>query len=117
MQRGMDLPADLRGDAGNALQLLGRRLEQPLRRAEVLDQRSLASRADAGQCVEDRFAGLRIAAAAVEAEGEAVRLVADPLQELEAGRVALEDDRLGRPGTKTSSSRFASAITATRGRS
>src|SRR5262245_31096385 len=95
MQRSVNLPADLGGDAGNALQFLGGRLEQPLRGAEVLDQRSLSSRADAGQCVEDRLAGLRVSAATVESEGEAVRLVADTLQELEARRVTLEDDGLG----------------------
>src|SRR4029078_4549457 len=34
----------------------------------------------------------------VEAEREAVRLVADPLQELKAGRGRVEHDRAGAPG-------------------
>jgi uncharacterized membrane protein YbhN (UPF0104 family) len=63
----------------------------------------------------DSFALSR--AAAMKPEREAMRLVADPLQELQPGRVPVEHDRLRRSGTKTSSSRFASEITATRGRS
>ena len=90
----------------------------PLGRAEVAQQRAPPRRADALELVEHRLARPRVAPLAVEADGEAVRLVADALQELQARRV-LRSSRIGsgRPGTKTSSTRFASAITATRGRS
>ena len=83
-----------------------------------MEQRAAPRRADALQRVEDRLPRPRAAALAVEPEREAVRLVADPLQELEArarsGRARIGCDR---PGTNTSSTRFASAITATRCRS
>ena len=114
----VDLPAGPRRHARNALELVARRREEPLGRAEVPDQRPLARRADARERVEDRLLRARVPARAVEAEREAVRLVPDPLEELEARpspvRARPAPDL---PGTNTSSARFASATTATRGRS
>ena len=73
---------------------------------------------DALDLVEHRLARGRVAARAVERDREAVRLVADPLEELQPGRVRRRArPGRGRPGRNTSSTRFASAITATRGRS
>ncbi len=83
----------------------------------MLEERAAPGRADTLQRVEDRLARLRVAALAVEAEREAMRLVADPLEELKSRRVPVEPIGSGRSGTKTSSSRLASEITATRGRS
>ena len=84
----------------------------------MLQQRAPADRADALERVEDRLARPRRPPLAVEAEREAVRLVPDPLQQLRAPASA-QASRIGSalPGTQTSSIRFASAITATRGRS
>ena len=65
-----------------------RRREQPLGRAEVPQQRPPARRADALERRRRSTAKPRdVAPLAVEAEREAVRLVADPLQELQAGGV------------------------------
>ena len=106
------------GETGNAFELLLRGLEKALGRAEVSQDRPPSRGTDARQGVEDRLERLRVPAAPVVAEREAVRLVADPLQELKAGVVLVEHDgRRLHPGTNTSSSRFASATTATRGRS
>jgi hypothetical protein len=51
----------------------------------VPQQRPPPRRPYALQRVEDRLACLRVAPLAVEAQGEAVRLVADPLKQVEAG--------------------------------
>src|SRR5919109_2821561 len=100
VERGVD-PAPGRGwNAGDALELLRRRGEEALGGAEMLHQRALARGADTGQGVEDRLPRPCVAALPVEAEGEAVRLVPDALEELKAGRVPLEDDRLGAAGNE-----------------
>src|SRR5581483_9033801 len=78
VQLGVDLPGCLSRDAGHALQLLRRGLEEPLRRAEVPEQRAAAHGADPLQLVEDRAERPRLASLPVEAEREAVRLIADP---------------------------------------
>ena len=48
VERGVDLPARLRRYSGHALELLGPRGEDPLRRAEVPDERAAARRPDSG---------------------------------------------------------------------
>ena len=83
----------------------------------MLKQRAPAGRADPLEVVEDRLEAARLATLPVKAEGEAMRLVADPLQQLETRVVPREQTGSRRPGMNTSSMRFASAITATRGRS
>ena len=104
------------GRPGHALELLLRRGEEAVGRAEVLQDRPPARRADAVERVEDRLERARVALLPVERDREPVRLVADPLEQLQPrvvrGRAGSARDR---PGTNTSSSRFASAITATRG--
>ena len=69
-----------------------------LRRAEVLEQRALARRADAGQLVEDRLGHRLVAAGAVVGDREAVRLVAHALQQLQLRRVVGEPQRLAHAG-------------------
>ena len=61
--------------------------QEPVGRAEVLEQRALADRADAAQPVEDRGRHRLAAAPAMEVEREAMRLVADPLQQPQGLRV------------------------------
>ena len=59
-----------------------------------LEQRPLADRPDAAQAVEDRARHRLVAAPAVEVEGEAVRLVADPLQQPRGLRVGGDRQRV-----------------------
>ena len=117
MELRVDRARGLRRHAGHALELLLARGEHALGRAEVLDQRPPPRRADALERVEERLARPRRPPLAVEVEREAVRLVANALQQLQPGAVRVEQDRIGPPGTNTSSIRFASEITATRGSS
>ena len=87
-------------DAGDAFELLLGRLEHPLGRAEVLEQRAAPGRADTFDLVEHRLARRRVAALPVERDREAVRLVADPLQQLQPGRVIRQQDRLRPAGNE-----------------
>src|SRR5690348_6546049 len=92
----MDLAAYFARQAGHRLELLAGGGEEPLRRAEVLQQRSLASRADSGQGIEDRaFEHAAVATAAVVVDREPMRLVADPLQQPRGFGVGGEVERLG----------------------
>ena len=86
----VEVAADLGRHAGHALEVLARRGQHRLRRAEVLEQRALAGRADAGQPVEDRLRHRGVAAGAVVGDREAVRLVADALEQLQLRRVVGE---------------------------
>src|SRR5580765_1043392 len=81
VQLRVDLPRRLRRNPRHALELLLGRLQQPVRRSEMVQQRTPPDRADALQLVEDRAEGLRLTPLPVEAEREPVSLVADPLQE------------------------------------
>ena len=54
-----------------------------LQRAEMMQQRALARRADAGDFLQAGLADVLLAARAVRADGEAMRLVAQPLDEIE----------------------------------
>src|SRR5207302_8503918 len=85
-------------DARNALELLLRGRDHALDRAEVLEERPAARRPDAFELVEEGGEAARLAPLPVEAEGEAVRLVAQTLQELKPRVVAREHDRLGPAG-------------------
>src|SRR6188472_1933380 len=90
----MDVAGELAGDPRNRLDLLGRRVQEPLGRAEVAEQRPLPDRADAAEPVQDR-AGHRLAAApAVQVEGEAVGLVADALEQSRRVRFGADRQRL-----------------------
>ena len=85
-------------EAGNALELLLRGLEEALDGAEVPDDRAPPHRPDAGKPLEDRLHRARAPLAPVVAERDAVRLVADALEELERGARAVEHDRRREPG-------------------
>src|SRR5690349_8345323 len=87
VQSVVDAAADLGRQAGDGLQLLPGRCEQRVSRLEVLHQQALSCRADAGQRVEDRVDLLLSPPLAVESQGEPVRLVANPLEQLQPGRV------------------------------
>src|SRR4051794_1085444 len=79
---------------GHRLELLAGGGEEPLRRPEVLQQRSLARRADPRELVEDRAPEqAAVAAAAVVLDREPVRLVADPLQQARGLGVGGEVER------------------------
>src|SRR3954449_3695339 len=95
---GVELARDLLREAGDALELLARGAEYRLGGAEVLEQRALARRADPGQLVHDRLGHRPVAADAVVGDREAVRLVADALEQLERGRLVREHDRLRAAG-------------------
>src|SRR3954469_20984710 len=84
----------LSGQARNGLELLAGGGDDGLRRAEVVEQRPLARRPDAGQLVEQRRGHRAVAPRAVMRYREAVRLVADALEELQRRRVVAEHDRL-----------------------
>ena len=85
VQLRVDLARGPRRDARHALELLLRRGQELLRRAEVLEQCPPTRRADARKRVEDRLARLRIAALTVEAEREAMGLVPNTLEQLQTG--------------------------------
>src|SRR5215213_5907590 len=91
----VQLAGDLRRDSRHRLELLSRRVEHRLRGAEVLEQRSLAGRADPGQAVQHALRHRLVAPRAVVGDGEAVGLVAHALEELELRRVVREQDRVG----------------------
>ena len=80
----VDVASGLRGYAGHSLELLGRRLEHTLGRAEVTEERPAARGPDAFELVEHRRPRRGVAPLPVEGDREAVRLVADALQELQA---------------------------------
>src|SRR5207237_9476512 len=72
-----------------------RRGEESLRRAEVLQDRAAACRADPLQLVEDRAERSALAPLAMEADREAMRFVANPLQQLQGRRVPREPNGIG----------------------
>src|SRR6516165_3139436 len=65
--------------------------------AELLDQARLAVGAQAGDVVENALGHSLAPALPVERDGEAVRLVAHPLQEVQRVGAAPQADRVGRP--------------------
>src|SRR5579884_2874752 len=74
--------------------LVHARLADRLDRAELADQRLLALGPDALYVVQRRVDGALAAQLAVERDCKAVRLIADPLHQVQALRVARQDDRL-----------------------
>src|SRR6476659_7740220 len=70
-------------DARHLGKVRQRRPLDRLERAEVMQQRTLARRADAGDLLQPRLADVLLAPGAVRADGEAMRLVAQPLNEIE----------------------------------
>ena len=80
--------------ARRLLQLLDARLADAGDRAEVAAQRLAPLRPDADDVVENGDEVALAAQLAVVGDGEAVRLVADALDEVERLAVARQDDRL-----------------------
>ena len=80
------------------LQLLPRRREDRVRRAEVGQQRPFAGRADPGELVKHRGGHRPVAADAVVGDGEAMGLVTDALQQLQLRCVMGEHQRLRAAG-------------------
>src|SRR4051812_10241102 len=89
---GVKVAGDLLRETGDVLEVLSRGAEHRLGRAEVLQQGSLARRADARQLVHDRLGHRLVAAGTVMGDGKAVRLVAHPLQQLQLGRLVGQHD-------------------------
>ena len=79
---------------GDCLELLLRSSEEPIRRAEVEQDRAAARWADALEGVEDGRERSRIAFLTVERHCEPVGLVSDALKKLQPGIVTIEQDRL-----------------------
>src|SRR5688572_2686876 len=75
-------------------EILRRRLADRGHAAEALEQEAFALLADARQVIELAVERPFRAPAAVRRDGEAMSLIADHLQELQRGIVALEADRL-----------------------
>jgi hypothetical protein len=69
--------------------------QEGFRGAEVGENFLFACGADAGEVVEDGGDHGATAQFAMVGVGEAVRLVADALEQVQLGRVAFQDDRLG----------------------
>ena len=91
-------PRRLCRQSRDGLQLLLRGGEKAVGRAEVVQDRTPAGRPDALQRVEDRPERARIPLLPVERDREAMRLVADALEQLQPGIVAVEQDRLRTAG-------------------
>jgi hypothetical protein len=95
---GLDPGREFRPDPGHRRHLLHRRLADALGRAERAQERPLPRGAHAGEVVEgapDRRPAPQVA---VVGDREAVRLVADPLHEVERRRRRRQDDRIGPAG-------------------
>src|SRR5204862_6667442 len=83
-----------RADAVDGAQVVGTSAGDGFGGAEMLEQRALARRADAGDLVERVGADGLAALGAVGTDGEAVGLVAQALDEIEHGIARLEQQRL-----------------------
>ena len=80
-------------DAGNLGQIGERGPLDRLQRAEMMKQRALSRRPDAGDFLQAALADVALSPRAVRADGESVRLVAQPLDEIE------QRDRAAAAGT------------------
>src|SRR6478735_12815880 len=89
----MDVAGELSRDAGDGLELLAARSDQPLGRAEVREQRPLADRPHAWQLVEQGTRHRLVAPLPVELDRETVRLVAHPLEQPQGLRIVLDRER------------------------
>ena len=97
LERRLDPRRQRRADPGHGGDLLDRRVADALDRAEHLEQLALALRPDAGQVVERRADAPSRPQVAVVGDREAVRLVAQALDEVERRR-RRRAGRSGRPG-------------------
>src|SRR5258707_6369774 len=90
----VDLARGLGADAGYLGEIGQRRALDRLERAEMVEQGALAGRADARDLLQSRLADVAAAPDAVRADREAMRLVAQPLDEIERRIARLEPGRL-----------------------
>src|SRR6267378_201711 len=90
----VDLARGLGADAGNLGEILERGALDGLERPEMVKQRPLASWADAGDFLQPSLADIAPPPDAVRPDRETVRLVAQPLHEIEHGIARLELERL-----------------------
>src|SRR2546423_3562350 len=90
----------LGADAGNFGEIRLGRTFDGFQCAEVLQERALARRSDAGDFLQPGFAHILLAASPVRSYGKAVRLVAQPLHEVEHRVAWLEHERLAPGGVE-----------------
>src|SRR5258708_19482589 len=90
----VDLARGLGADPGHLGEIGQRRALDRLERAEMVEQGALAGRADARDLLQSRLADVAAAPDAVRADREAMRLVAQPLDEIERRIARLELERL-----------------------
>src|SRR6185437_2852111 len=94
MEKLKDFPGALGADARNLAEIGNRGPLDLLQRAEMVEQRPFARGADAGDFLQAGLADALGPPLAVGADHEAMRLVAQPLDEIEHGVARLELDRL-----------------------
>src|SRR5262249_4864620 len=97
MEEVVDLARGLGADPGHLGEIGQRRALDGLERAEMVEQGALAGRADARDLLQSRLADVAAAPDAGPRDGEAMRLVAQPLDEIERRIARLELERLA-PG-------------------
>src|SRR5262249_36199598 len=90
----VDFARGLGANPGHLGEIGQRRALDRLERPEIVEQCPLASRADAGDFLQPRLADVAPAPDAVGADREAMRLVAQPLDEIEHRIARLELERL-----------------------
>src|SRR5882724_3922696 len=83
MKEIMDFPRGLGVDSGNMFEVRNRGALDRFQRAEVPQQGALAGRTDAGDLLQARLADVLLALLPVRADGKAMRLVAQPLHEIQ----------------------------------
>src|ERR1700754_4233982 len=89
-----DLARAFGADAGDLAEIGDRGALDLLQRSERHEQCALARRADAGDLLQACLADVLLAQLAVRPDHEAMRLIAQPLDEVEHGIARLELDRL-----------------------
>src|SRR5215831_6697275 len=90
----VDLARGLGADPGHVGEIGQRGALDRLEGPEMVEQRALAGRADAGDFLQPRLADIAPAPDAVRSDREAMRLVAQPLDEIEHRIARLELERL-----------------------
>src|ERR1700758_5864829 len=90
----VNLARGLGADPGHLGEIGQRRALDRLERAEMVEQGALAGRADARDLLQSRLADVAAAPHAVRADREAMRLVAQALDEIERRNARLELERL-----------------------
>ena len=93
MEKIEDLAGAFGADARNHAEIGDRGALDLLQRSEMVQQRALARRADARNFLQTGLADVLLAQLAMRADDEAMRLVAQPLDEIEHGVARLELDR------------------------